>query len=94
MELSTWAAGERGRQAWLARQLERTEAQVSQWCAPLASANWRQVPQDVCPAIERETEGEVTCEDMRGDLTWRRVPDRSWKWHRSGRPLLDFTVPA
>ena len=94
MDLSTWAAASRGRQAWLARQLERTEAQVSQWCAAPGSTNWRQVPADMCPAIERETGGEVPCEELRPDLTWRRVEDRAWKWCRRGKPLLDLTVPA
>lgn len=46
------------------------------------------IPDEHCPAIERLTG--VTCERLRPDLTWHRVPDAQWP-RAGGRPLLDFT---
>ena len=35
-------------------------------------SNWgsRQVPAEICPAIERATGGAVRCEDLRPDVDW------------------------
>lgn len=52
------------------------------------------VPAERCPSIERASEGEVACEELRGDLKWQRVADAAWPWHASGKPLLDVTVTA
>jgi DNA-binding transcriptional regulator YdaS (Cro superfamily) len=41
---------------------------VSQWKLP-----GRQVPAEHCPVIERLTEGEVRCEDLRPDVDWAYV---------------------
>lgn len=38
---------------------------VSQWKLP-----GRQIPADYCPTIERITNGEVRCEDLRPDMDW------------------------
>jgi DNA-binding transcriptional regulator YdaS (Cro superfamily) len=46
-----------------------------------------QAPTEWCPAIERITA--VTCEVLRPDVAWVRVPDLSWP-HASGRPCLDL----
>jgi DNA-binding transcriptional regulator YdaS (Cro superfamily) len=54
----------------------------------------RPVPEDKCPLLERATaeKGQpVFCEELRPDLTWRRVADPSWPWHPKGKPLLDLT---
>ena len=45
-------------------------------------------PPDRCPDIERATEGSVTCEEIRPDVRWIRVPDAEWP-HRAGRPCID-----
>ena len=52
---------------------------------------WKNIPDRHCPAIERETLGKWTCEAMRPDLTWRRIPDPTWP-HPQGRPLMDFAA--
>lgn len=38
---------------------------VSQWKQPD-----RQVPSEYCPTIERLTDGDVRCEDLRPDVDW------------------------
>lgn len=42
------------------------------------------VPTDVCPLIELATG--VTCEELRSDVKWIRVPDGAWP---NGKPLVD-----
>jgi DNA-binding transcriptional regulator YdaS (Cro superfamily) len=49
----------------------------------------RTTPSDRCPSIERATQGRVTCEELRADVRWHRVPDGAWPWHPQGRPLID-----
>jgi transposase-like protein len=44
-----------------------------------------------CAAIERATEGAVTCKELRPDLEWERIPDPAWPWHPEGRPVWDVT---
>lgn len=58
--------------------------------SPQTIANWRSrgVPEDRCPAIEHTTDGSVTCEELRPDVSWVRVPDATWP-HPEGRPLVD-----
>ncbi|WP_336606339.1 transcriptional regulator [Calidifontimicrobium sp. SYSU G02091] len=51
------------------------------------------VPPDRCPAIERATGGEVTCEQLRPDVRWVRVRDPSWP-HPEGRPCIDVAARA
>ena len=46
---------------------------------------------EYCAAIEKATQGAVTCEALRPDLTWHRVPDKTWPGRR-GRPLHDVTA--
>ena len=57
-------------------------------------SNWRTrgVPKEKCPSVERVTQGLVTCEALRVDLTWYRVTDLDWPWHPSGKPLLDVAA--
>lgn len=58
---------------------------------PTSVWNWlhgKPVPQGHCPAIELVTGGQVTCEQLRDDLPWFRVPDDKWP-HPSGRPVVD-----
>lgn len=42
-----------------------------------------------CARIERATRGAVTCEELRPNDPWLRIKDRTWKWHKQGRPVLD-----
>ena len=46
------------------------------------------VPQEHCPAIERAYASAVTCEELRPDVSWVRIPDPDWP-HPDGRPLVD-----
>ena len=50
------------------------------------------VPPDRCPAIERHAYPKVTCEQMRPDVRWLRVPDAEWP-HPAGRPCIDVAAP-
>lgn len=50
-------------------------------------------PPNHCPAIERATAGRVTCEELRPDVRWQRVPDPTWP-HPAGRPCIDVAAPA
>ncbi|WP_220486046.1 YdaS family helix-turn-helix protein [Aquariibacter albus] len=52
----------------------------------------RPTPVDRCPAIERATSGRVSCEELRPDVRWHRVPDADWP-HPEGRPLIDVAAP-
>ena len=51
----------------------------------------RQTPPDRCPDIERATEGRITCEELRPDVRWQRVPDPLWP-HPDGRPCIDVAA--
>jgi DNA-binding transcriptional regulator YdaS (Cro superfamily) len=86
MDLKTYVS-ERGRQTWLAQQIEAQPQLVWQWANGV-----KPVPADRCPGIERATEGSVTCEEMRGDVRWARVPDPLWP-HQEGRPTIDVAAP-
>ena len=48
---------------------------------------------DRCPDVERASRAQITCEDLRPDLRWVRVPDVTWP-HIFGRPCLDIAAPA
>lgn len=52
---------------------------------------WKRVPEQHCPAIELWKVGQVTVEQLRPDLVWRRIPDADWP-HPEGRPLRDFAA--
>lgn len=65
----------------LADQLGVTKGAVSQW-----KLDGRRIPAEHCPAIERLTNGDVRCEELRPDVDWeylrasqgdKRVPRRS-----------------
>lgn len=49
----------------LAAGLGLTKGAVSQWKEPD-----RKIPAEHCPAIERLTNGNVRCEDLRPDVDW------------------------
>lgn len=88
MNLSAWTAIERGRTKKLAQSIRVAPVLISQWGVS------RKVPQQHCPAIERETAGAVCCETLRPDVPWHRVPDSDWPWHPAGRPLIDVSRPV
>lgn len=61
---------------------------------PPSVIGWRgRVPPDRCPTIERATEGRWSCESLRPDIKWHRVPDPAWP-HPAGRPLIDVAAAA
>lgn len=53
----------------------------------------RRWPTERCPDVEKVTNGEVTCEELRPDLNWVRIPDASWP-NPKGRPLVDHSKAA
>jgi DNA-binding transcriptional regulator YdaS (Cro superfamily) len=65
-------------------------ARMAGVAAPSVTA-WRKrgIPADRCPAIEQNSAGKATCEQLRPDVSWHRVADIAWPWHPNGRPLID-----
>lgn len=53
---------------------------------------WKRVPEKHCPDIELAKHGEVTVEELRPDIRWVRVKDRSWP-NPKGRPVVDYAKP-
>ncbi|MCA3107246.1 MAG: helix-turn-helix domain-containing protein [Rhodocyclaceae bacterium] len=72
----------------LAKRLGVSASMVSQW-----KAQERPVSPIYACAIERETGGTVTVQNLRPDLNWARLPDADWP-HPEGRPLLDAARSA
>lgn len=52
--------------------LFRSKAEMARYAGVTrqAVAQWKQVPAEYCPAIERATSGRVRCEDLRPDVDW------------------------
>jgi len=88
MNLSDYIQAERGRSAALAAALKVPPESVSNW-----KSGARPIPLDRCVAIEKETQGEVTVEEMRPDVAWHRIDDAGWPAGR-GRPLIDVAAAA
>lgn len=65
----------------LARSIGAFDADVANW-----ANGARQVPAHYAVAIERETGGQVTVEELRSDLSWVRVQEDGWP---DGKPVLD-----
>jgi DNA-binding transcriptional regulator YdaS (Cro superfamily) len=87
MDLRTYLSGAgRGAASRLGRAIGAPPVLISQW----ASAA-RPIPAERCPAIERATNGAVTCEDLNPSEPWRRIPDKAWP-NPKGRPVLDFAA--
>jgi DNA-binding transcriptional regulator YdaS (Cro superfamily) len=79
MKLAEWIAAERGRARRLAEHLGLSNPEnpvlVYQWSK--APPIGRPVPAERCPSIQRFTNGDVTCEELRPDVDWaalREVP--------------------
>lgn len=49
----------------LAELVEVSQVMISQW-----KTGARRVPAEMCPRIERATNGAVRCEDLRPDVDW------------------------
>lgn len=50
--------------------------------------NRKTLPAERCPAVERALYPQVTCDKLRPDVSWVRVPDPEWP-HPNGRPCID-----
>ena len=68
MNLKSFAESARGASANLARSLGVSPVMVSQWASGVKA-----VPPERCVAIERATGGDVTCEELRPDVEWKRA---------------------
>lgn len=88
MRLSEYIGETRGALSALCGVIGAHSPDVSRW-----ASSTRPVPPDRCPAIERATGGKVTCEELRPDVRWQRVPDPAWP-HPAGRPCIDVARPA
>ena len=71
MDLKTYTESVRGTASKLARAIGVRPVMVSQWVSGLKA-----VPAERCPAIERETAGAVTCEELRPDVPWSVLRDQ------------------
>lgn len=71
-----------------AKTLNISPGRLSHW-----RAGTEQLPAFRCPAIERATVGSVACEELRPDVQWVRIPDKTLP-HPKGRPLVDHTAKA
>lgn len=87
MDLRTYLdQSERGEAARLARAVDVSPVMLSLY----ASGKKKPGP-STAASLERETRGQVACEDTRPDLSWLRVPDAGWP-HAGGRPALEVVV--
>lgn len=75
-----------GSQTALAQLISLSQGTIGQWVTGA-----RPVPVERCHEIERALRGAVTCEQLRPDLAWLRVKDKSWPWHPGGRPTIDVS---
>lgn len=66
MELKSFLDSERGRASALALLLKISATTVSEW-----AGGKKRIPAERCPDIERATDGQVTCEELRPDLADR-----------------------
>jgi hypothetical protein len=62
-------------------------------CKAPSVVEWRKrgIPPERCVQIESASAGKYTCEAMRPDVCWHRVPDPTWP-HPNGRPLIDVAA--
>ncbi|WP_412479891.1 transcriptional regulator [Azonexus sp. IMCC34839] len=89
MDLKTFLSrSSKTKAAAIARFIGVTPAFISQW-----KKGVRPIPDGRCPAIELATSGQVTCEELRPDIRWVRLPDPEWP-HKDGRPLVDHAKEA
>ena len=88
MKLSNYLNAMRGNQAMLCADIGAHSPDMSRW-----ATGARPIPAERCPSIERFTGGEVTCEEMRPDVRWHRIRDKTWP-NPGGRPLIDVAVVA
>ncbi|WP_308445851.1 YdaS family helix-turn-helix protein [Chitiniphilus purpureus] len=65
MDLKTYLLAAKGRGAALAAALGVNQVLISTW-----AHGKRPVPAGRCPAIERATDGQVRCEELRPDIDW------------------------
>jgi DNA-binding transcriptional regulator YdaS (Cro superfamily) len=77
-----------GSQTALAARLGVKTGHVYYWL------NAGRIPYEFCPAVERATRelgAVVTCERLRDDIDWVRLPAPGWP---AGKPLIDVTVSS
>lgn len=67
----------------LARRIGVSAPSVHEW-----ASGKRPTPPVRCALIEFVTRGKVTCEQIRSDVVWVRIPDAAWP-HPGGRPAID-----
>lgn len=73
-----------GSQARVAAAVNVKQPTVSEW-----KRGDGKVPKERAAEIEVATTGKVTCEQLRPDLAWSRVPDTSYAHHPAGRPVIE-----
>lgn len=68
MRLKDYVDDERGRMTELANLIDVVPSLVSMWVS-----GDRKIPAEWCLEIERVTGGQVTVEEMRPDINWKRA---------------------
>lgn len=81
MEAIDRAAEILGSQNALAELCGVSKGAVSQWKDP-----GRRVPAEYCPLIERATNGQVRCEDLRPDIAWVVLRQQACCGHAPSEP--------
>lgn len=102
LDLNTYleAEGAMTMQDLVAAGVAKRTAQIYQW---KVRRDGRMPSPETCAVMERVTseharvtgvKARMTCEALRPDVAWRRIPDRSWPWHPKGKPFVDVTVTS
>lgn len=65
MNLKTYLSQKRGMASELSRELQISPVLISQW-----ATGSRPVPAERCLDIEKATDAQVTCEEMRPEVDW------------------------
>jgi DNA-binding transcriptional regulator YdaS (Cro superfamily) len=73
-----------GTAADLGRMVNVSRAMVSQWLYRI-----RPVAAERCPAIERATNGQVRCEDLRPDIDWAVLRNSDCSDEQSTSPMQE-----
>lgn len=86
MDLLTYLqSANRGEASRLARAVAISPTMISQY-----TVGAKMPAPHTAAAIERATNGAVTCEELRSDVSWVRIADPTWP-HPKGRPLVDHS---
>ena len=88
-----------GLQAYLKGRTEKAVREFAESCGTSAGhlrnvmLGWRACSGELAAAIERESQGAVSCEHMAPHIKWHRLRDSAWPWN-GGRPVVEVALSA